>query len=997
MAPRTRRAAAQKQSQYRIPDEDEDEDIHPSTPVGKRNVGGVLASLSHNVPAVKSRKSAKKISAELSKAGTLESKDETYLQTPPPPTSVFVGQDHDYYSPLTQPRLPKQRPIPNVDDKSIDDGSTAISCESMSPTPKNCLIQKPRKVIEDESSSHNDDEEISINVDEEEGDTAEMDEDEEEDPNETILESETSEGSDDEVESEDEESDEDLESDTQDDEYVSDDDEYVPEEEEESGLDEDLDSYVEPEKEKKRSLSRNRKEAEIRKEQLTQEHNSKSNQAEDATLLAGNPDIEENETNSVCSFESSNTDYDTNECVAVATTPERTKPPALVLEASPEPEMAVILDDDDDSEDDVLVATILDDYDDDSAKKQNSDNDIREEVGVDDFCNDDSASTDDEADEYQDGSDDMNESDEEGVSPGQGDAPFQQDGHESPHESPRLDSEPFAHAENNGTKGSSGALVLSNNILEVSAKIENHLTACGEAATEHAVNKTLRSSPKQSTSIVDTSNRVTPQKQTKKSRKSFFRVDGIVKRGKWKLGSKIGVGSFGVVHVGMNNETGKLMAVKKFKVDEAVMKDIRREVDLMKSLNHPNIVRYLGAQMDKTHLHIFQEWVPGGSVATLLGRFGPFSLPVIRSYLSQTLEGLAYLHENDIMHRDIKGSNILVNDEGVVKLADFGASKKLRNLRANLMMSLTVRGTPYFMSPEVFEEKYSAKADIWGIGCVAYQMITGSPPWKDKGFSNPISLFNYIKKHAGPPIVDAEHKERLLSEDKSIYHWLNDLLECCFSKDPMSRPDATELLEHKFFTEMHDDVDDDSIYSRGLFSPASVMKSTAKYENSPDEDTQLVESPSPSPLRSPCPTPTSQARSKSVIQWRTTFSSPPRPKNSGRHATKSKMEPIPARSSPYRSPRPDTSNWPDWARTELQKRNLFDKHPSKEVSSPVTEDSNLSAMMGSLALSEDSGIVSYNPYQRVAHGRVSTIGTASEESKLVGLSILNDSNVTYEI
>eukprot|EP00532_Pseudo-nitzschia_australis_P004032 CAMPEP_0168201928 /NCGR_PEP_ID=MMETSP0139_2-20121125/23993_1 /TAXON_ID=44445 /ORGANISM="Pseudo-nitzschia australis, Strain 10249 10 AB" /LENGTH=125 /DNA_ID=CAMNT_0008127567 /DNA_START=83 /DNA_END=460 /DNA_ORIENTATION=- len=92
------------------------------------------------------------------------------------------------------------------------------------------------------------------------------------------------------------------------------------------------------------------------------------------------------------------------------------------------------------------------------------------------------------------------------------------------------------------------------------------------------------------------------------------------------------------------------------------------------------------------------------------------------------------------MHRDIKGSNILVNNEGVVKLADFGASKKLKNLAADMMMSLTVRGTPYFMAPEVFEEKYSAKADIWGIGCVAFQMATAKPPWKELGFTNPISL-----------------------------------------------------------------------------------------------------------------------------------------------------------------------------------------------------------------------------------------------------------------
>ena len=188
----------------------------------------------------------------------------------------------------------------------------------------------------------------------------------------------------------------------------------------------------------------------------------------------------------------------------------------------------------------------------------------------------------------------------------------------------------------------------------------------------------------------------TPAKaSTPNKRERFYRGEGIVKRGKWTLGSKIGVGSFGVVHIGMNTATGTLMAVKTFNMEPTIMDDVRREIELMRSLDHVNIVRYYGAQRDKKRLHIFQEWVPAGSVATMLNKFGPFGLCVIRRYLSQTLSGLAYLHENNIMHRDIKGSNILVNDEGIVKLADFGASKKLAEFQYDLMMSLTVRGSKY--------------------------------------------------------------------------------------------------------------------------------------------------------------------------------------------------------------------------------------------------------------------------------------------------------------
>lgn len=172
-----------------------------------------------------------------------------------------------------------------------------------------------------------------------------------------------------------------------------------------------------------------------------------------------------------------------------------------------------------------------------------------------------------------------------------------------------------------------------------------------------------------------------------------YRREGSVKRGKWKFGTKIGSGAFGVVHIGMNMETGALMAVKSLKLEPGAMKDAKREIQLLKSLQHENIVRYLGAEMDSKYLHIFQEWVPAGSVTTMLAKFGPFPLPVVRNYLEQILRGIEYLHDNSIMHRDVKGSNILVNDFGIIKLADFGASKRFVQLKSDMMLSLTVRGS----------------------------------------------------------------------------------------------------------------------------------------------------------------------------------------------------------------------------------------------------------------------------------------------------------------
>lgn len=172
-----------------------------------------------------------------------------------------------------------------------------------------------------------------------------------------------------------------------------------------------------------------------------------------------------------------------------------------------------------------------------------------------------------------------------------------------------------------------------------------------------------------------------------------------------------------------------------------LMEDLKSEIDLMESFEHPNILRYIGCEMDrkKQVLHIFQEWVPGGSVTALLKRFRPFPLAIVRSYLHRALMGLEYLRSNHILHRDIKGGNVLVNDEGVIKLADFGASRKICKsendsgtiiVMEDMVEHMTMRGTPYFMAPEVVEEKYRPKADIWSCACLAHQMCTASPPWK---------------------------------------------------------------------------------------------------------------------------------------------------------------------------------------------------------------------------------------------------------------------------
>lgn len=171
----------------------------------------------------------------------------------------------------------------------------------------------------------------------------------------------------------------------------------------------------------------------------------------------------------------------------------------------------------------------------------------------------------------------------------------------------------------------------------------------------------------------------------------------------WTKGELIGQGAFGSVYLGMNNDNGQLMAVKQvglgkqtatagqagWRTDPKVAEHIRSleaEVSLLKDLHHPNIVCYLGTERTHDAFNIFLEYVPGGSIASLVTKFGSFKESVVRVYAKQILMGLDYLHSNGIIHRDIKGANILVDNTGLVKLADFGASKKIEDLMGTMGM-----------------------------------------------------------------------------------------------------------------------------------------------------------------------------------------------------------------------------------------------------------------------------------------------------------------------
>ncbi|KAL3139702.1 hypothetical protein ABBQ38_004012 [Trebouxia sp. C0009 RCD-2024] len=257
---------------------------------------------------------------------------------------------------------------------------------------------------------------------------------------------------------------------------------------------------------------------------------------------------------------------------------------------------------------------------------------------------------------------------------------------------------------------------------------------------------------------------------------------------KYMLGEELGRGAYGQVYKGLDTRTGDTVAIKQMSlsgISQENLQSVMGEIELLKNLNHKNIVKYLGSFKTRTHLYIILEFMENGSLASIIKptKFGAFPESLVAVYIAQVLQGLAYLHDQGVVHRDIKGANILTTKEGLVKLADFGVAAKLGELEeANNSLRLSVVGTPYWMAPEVIEmTSVTAAADIWSVACLSIELLTGQAPYYDL---QPMSALFRIVQDEHPP----------LPED--ISPGMHNMLLQCFNKDPQKRPDARTLLRH---------------------------------------------------------------------------------------------------------------------------------------------------------------------------------------------------------
>ncbi|CCH60098.1 hypothetical protein TBLA_0C02940 [Henningerozyma blattae CBS 6284] len=272
---------------------------------------------------------------------------------------------------------------------------------------------------------------------------------------------------------------------------------------------------------------------------------------------------------------------------------------------------------------------------------------------------------------------------------------------------------------------------------------------------------------------------------------------GEYKEFAWVKGELIGKGSFGSVYLSLNVTTGEMMAVKQVEVPEfgsqneaivSTVEALRSEVTLLKDLDHINIVQYLGFEKKNNIYSLFLEYVAGGSIGSLIRMYGRFDESLIRHSTTQILAGLSYLHSKGILHRDMKADNILLDGEGICKISDFGISRKSKDIYSNSEM--TMRGTVFWMAPEMVDTKqgYSAKVDIWSLGCIILEMFAGKRPWSN--LEVVAAMFKIGQSKSAPPIP--EDTLPLISQDG------RDFLDDCFKIDPEKRPTAEQMLDHLF-------------------------------------------------------------------------------------------------------------------------------------------------------------------------------------------------------
>lgn len=253
--------------------------------------------------------------------------------------------------------------------------------------------------------------------------------------------------------------------------------------------------------------------------------------------------------------------------------------------------------------------------------------------------------------------------------------------------------------------------------------------------------------------------------------------------------NKIGQGASGGVYTGYERATNRLVAIKQMNLEQQPKKDlIINEILVMKDSCHPNIVNYIASYLCIGELWVVMEFMEGGSLTDVV-TFNIMTEGQIASVCRETLMGLQHLHSKGVIHRDIKSDNILLSNEGNIKLTDFGFCATINETHNK---RTTMVGTPYWMAPEVVTRKeYGRKVDIWSLGIMAIEMIEGEPPYLTE---SPLRALWLIATNGTPQIRNEEELSPVF----------RDFLCFALKVDPEKRASAHDLLRHDFMKQCVD-------------------------------------------------------------------------------------------------------------------------------------------------------------------------------------------------
>ncbi|XP_027512645.1 serine/threonine-protein kinase PAK 1-like [Corapipo altera] len=268
--------------------------------------------------------------------------------------------------------------------------------------------------------------------------------------------------------------------------------------------------------------------------------------------------------------------------------------------------------------------------------------------------------------------------------------------------------------------------------------------------------------------------------------KSLKQLKGIVSVGdpvkKYAGWENIAQGGFGTVYKALDTATGGQVAIKKINLLQQSTRELLKEIRIMRDKKNPNIVTYLDSYLVGTELWLVMEYMDGHSLTDVITetRMGEKQIAAV---CKECLQGLAFLHSNQVIHRDIKSDNILLGLDGSVKLADFGLCAQLT---AEQSKRSSMVGTVQWMAPEVVRcQPYGPKVDIWSLGIVGIEMVEGEPPY----FQETAFMARHLIATRGTPKLQNSWLHSFL-----LCHFL----DCCLQTDEDKRDSAEELLQHPF-------------------------------------------------------------------------------------------------------------------------------------------------------------------------------------------------------